>query len=94
VSRYEVVYTPRAERLIRGLDPGVRLLCLEAIRRLAEDPFRGKRLHGELREVFSYRTGDYRILYEIVRGKLRILVLAVGHRRDVYERVKRWLPPT
>ncbi len=90
MSRYEVVYTPRAERLIRGLDEGIRLLCLEAIRLLAEDPLRGKRLHGELKGVFSYRTGDYRILYEVHQRQLRVLVLALGHRRDIYERIKRW----
>ena len=32
------------------------------------------------------RTGDFRIVYEIHDGRLLVLVLAVGHRRDVYDR--------
>jgi mRNA interferase RelE/StbE len=32
------------------------------------------------------RTGDYRIVYEINDGELLVLVLAVGHRRDIYQR--------
>ena len=33
---------------------------------------------------YSYRVGSYRILYRLIKGELRILVLDIGHRRDVY----------
>jgi mRNA interferase RelE/StbE len=32
------------------------------------------------------RTGDYRIIYEIHDGELLVLVVAIGHRRDIYRR--------
>lgn len=32
------------------------------------------------------RTGNYRIVYEIHDSKLLVLVIAIGHRRDIYER--------
>ena len=36
-------------------------------------------------EEYRIRVGDYRVLYEIEDAVLRILVVRVGHRRDVYE---------
>ncbi len=91
MSRYEVRYTPTAARAIRRLPADVRCLCAAAIARLAEEPERGKRLHGVLRGLSSYRTGAYRIVYRVEQGVLLIVVVGVGHRRDVYERLSRRL---
>jgi mRNA interferase RelE/StbE len=50
------------------------------------DPRRfGKGLRAELAGLWRYRVGDYRILCQIRDGELLILVVSVGHRRDVYE---------
>jgi len=50
------------------------------------DPRRfGKGLKADLAGLWRYRVGDYRILCQIVDGELIVLVVAVGHRRDVYE---------
>jgi mRNA interferase RelE/StbE len=62
-----------------------------ALEELAEDPERGKPLRMTLQGLRSWRTGDFRIVYRIVTDRIEILVLAVGHRRDVYERVRRLL---
>ena len=49
------------------------------------DPRRfGKRLKGELFGLWRYRVGDYRILCQIKDGELLVLVVGVGHRKDVY----------
>jgi mRNA interferase RelE/StbE len=90
-KRFEVRYTPAAARAIRRLDADLRAACGEAIRRLATDPARGKRLRGGLQGLWCYRTGDYRIVYELRARQLVILVVGLGHRRDVYERLKRRL---
>jgi mRNA interferase RelE/StbE len=42
-----------------------------------------------LRGLWSYRVGDYRVVYEIRRRALVVLVLAIGHRRAIYESVRR-----
>ena len=50
------------------------------------DPRRfGKGLRADLAGLWRYRVGDYRILCQIRDGELLVLVVAVGHRRDVYE---------
>ena len=51
-----------------------------------DDPRRfGKGLKADLAGLWRYRVGDYRILCQIRDRELLVLVVAVGHRRDVYE---------
>jgi mRNA interferase RelE/StbE len=51
-----------------------------------EDPRRfGKGLKADLAGLWRYRVGDYRILCQIKDGELLVLVVAVGHRRQVYD---------
>jgi mRNA interferase RelE/StbE len=51
----------------------------------AENPRQwGKPLHGEKRDLWRYRVGDYRLICDIQDDKVLVLVLAVGHRKDVY----------
>jgi mRNA interferase RelE/StbE len=50
-----------------------------------EDPRRfGKALHADLAGLWRYRVGDYRILCQISDGRLIVLVVSVGHRKNVY----------
>jgi len=51
----------------------------------ADDPRQwGKPLHGEKRGLWRYRVGDYRLICDIQDEKIIILVLELGHRKDVY----------
>jgi mRNA interferase RelE/StbE len=50
-----------------------------------DDPRRfGKGLKAELAGLWRYRVGDYRVLCQIRDGELLVLVVAVGHRKDIY----------
>lgn len=69
---------PTAQRIYRYL--GERVAPLEDPRGL------GKALSGPLGELWRYRVGDYRVVAEIRQNVLTVLVLRVGHRRDVYKR--------
>jgi mRNA interferase RelE/StbE len=71
----------KALRRIRKTD---RLRLIEAIDRLATEPAAGGVLKGEFRGLRRLRVGSYRIVYEVDEGKLTILVVRVGHRKDVY----------
>lgn len=51
----------------------------------AENPRQwGKPLHGEKRSLWRYRVGDYRLICDIQDERLVVLLLEVGHRKDVY----------
>ncbi len=89
MRRFEARYTRTAARAIRRLPSDLQTLCAAAIARLVEAPDCGKRLHGVLAGYRSYRTGAYRIVYRVERDYLVIVVVAVGHLRDIYERLRR-----
>ena len=72
-----------ARELARIATPA-RTRVAEAIDGLAENPFTGTALKGELRGLRRIRVGEYRIVYEIQEGELVVLVIRVRHRRDVY----------
>ena len=85
---WTVSYTKSAAKAIRTLDPQVQSKVSAAISVLIEDPMRGKPLQLTLRGLRSWRTGDWRIVYRATRERLEILVVAVGHRREVYDRIR------
>ncbi len=84
---YQVRLAPAAVRQLRKLDPPGRRRVQAAIDLLAEDPRPpgARQLVGGAGE-WRVRTGDFRIIYDIRDGDLLVLVVKVGHRRDVYER--------
>ncbi len=81
-------YTRSAARAIHRLDPQIRVRVRAAIEVLMEDPLRGKPLQLTLRGLRSWRTGDWRIVYRILEDRVEVLVVAVGHRREVYDRLR------
>lgn len=84
---YRVEVAPAALRQLRKLDPPARRRVQAAIELLSDEPRPGgaKKLAGGDGE-WRVRTGDYRIVYEIRDSVLLILVVAVGHRREIYRR--------
>ncbi len=85
---WRVSYTRSAARAIRRLDPQIRVRVRAAIEVLMGDPLRGKPLQLTLRGLRSWRTGDWRIVYRVLEDRVEILVVAVGHRREVYDRLR------
>ncbi len=83
-SAYRIEVSPAAARQLRKLDPAARRRVQAAVELLAEEPrpARAKKLMGGDGE-WRVRTGDFRIVYEIKDQVLLVLVLAVGHRREV-----------
>ena len=84
---YTVVLRPHAFRAMKKLPVEVRRRLQPAIDTLANTPRPAgvKKLSGT-EEVYRIRVDDYRILYEIQDAVLRVLVIEVGHRREVYRR--------
>lgn len=84
---YRVDVAPAAVGQLRKLDGPALRRIQAAIELLAEQPrpSGAKKLVGGSGE-WRVRTGDYRIVYEINDDVLRVLVIAVGHRREIYQR--------
>ncbi|MBB1509843.1 MULTISPECIES: type II toxin-antitoxin system RelE/ParE family toxin [unclassified Tessaracoccus] len=84
---YRIEVAPAAVRQLRKLDRGAQRRVQAAIELLASGPrpSGAKKLVGGDGE-WRVRTGDYRIVYEIHDNVLLVLVVAIGHRRDIYER--------
>jgi mRNA interferase RelE/StbE len=52
---------------------------------LVEEPYpRGTRKLSGYDDVFRIRVGRFRVLYSVVKNRLVILILKIGHRKDVY----------
>jgi len=85
---WEVSYTRSAAKAIRKLDAQTRSQVRAAMDRLREDPLRGKPLQLTLKGLRSWRTGEWRIVYRVTHDRLEVLVVAVGHRREVYDRLR------
>ncbi len=86
MSAYRIKVRPAAMRALRKLDPDVRPRIQGAIALLAQDPRppSARALRG--RPGFRVRVGDCRIIYTIEDAALVVVVVALGHRRDLYER--------
>jgi mRNA interferase RelE/StbE len=84
---FGIRYTSAAAKQIRKLDRSAQLRVLAAVEILSETPRppKGKQLVGGDGE-WRIRTGDYRIIYEIHDQELLILVVRVGHRKEIYRR--------
>lgn len=83
---YRIELRPAAVRALEKLDPPIRRRIQGAITLLAEEPRppAARALRG--RPGLRIRVGDYRIVYTVADDVLLIVVVTVGHRRDVYDR--------
>lgn len=85
MSAYRVELRPAAARALRKLDPQVQRRIQGAIGLLAQDPRPpgARALQG--RPGLRVRVGDYRIIYTVEDDVLLVVVVRLGHRRDIYD---------
>jgi mRNA interferase RelE/StbE len=82
---YTVEFTHRAEKDFRGLSPEIQRRLASKIDALAIDPRpHGVKILAGSEDIFRLRIGDYRILYRILDDHLVILLVKIGHRREIY----------
>jgi len=86
VSRYRIELTRHAAKSLPRLDRPALRRVQAALDLLADNPRppRARALAQWPAGTYRVRTGDYRILYEIHDDVLLVLVVRVGHRRDVF----------
>jgi len=86
---YSVKFTKEATDNIVALPVKKKRQIRDGIQRIAVDPSLGKCLTNKLIGLYSYRSGDYRIIYKILHQQVLIIVLAIGHRKDIYKKVSK-----
>ena len=84
---YTVQLAPAAKRQLRKLDRSIQDRVVRRLEKLEKDPRppRVEKMEGD-ESTYRIRMGEYRIVYEIRDKVLVVLVLKVGHRREVYRR--------
>jgi len=82
--RYSIEITRKAQKALSRIPDDYQDKIISTIQDLADEPFPPgtKKLSG--REAWRIRVGVYRIIYEVHQEVLSILVVLVGHRKDVY----------
>ncbi len=82
---YQVLIEKPARKQLEKLPPQIYEMLVAAIAALSDNPRPSgcKKLTG--RNAYRIRVGDYRIIYTIDDGQLVVIVLAVGHRKHIYE---------
>lgn len=83
---WQIEFTPAAAKQLEKIGPANGRRISGFLReKIANDPHcHGKALKGALREFWQYRVGNFRMLARIEEQKLLVLVVRVGHRKDVY----------
>jgi mRNA interferase RelE/StbE len=81
---YKIVLPKKAQKDLNEIDVRYKQKIQAALLSLSSDPFLGKKLRGEMKEQRSYEVWPYRIIYEIRRKELVILIIRIGHRQGVY----------
>ncbi len=89
-SRYSVVITREAEKILKKLDPAVFQIIQNATRKLKDSPELGKPLTGRLKGLFSWKVSRYRIVYSVPKEEKKIVIVGAGLRkegdkRDIYQ---------
>ena len=82
---------PHVSETIQHLSPDLKRSIKASVRALCGNPNEGASLVKELEGLWKYRVSRFRIVYAIDRRRKVIRVMAVGHRRSVYEKMTVYL---
>ncbi len=82
---YDIVYSDKAVKQLEKLDREIHVRIITTLERLRIRPESHdiKKLVGM--PGFRFRVGDYRVIFDLEKEKLLILVLEIGHRRNIYD---------
>ena len=82
---YDIVFSSTARKQLRSLEKNTQEHIIKVLERVRFRPEKFvKRLVGDL--GYRLRVGDYRIIMDIDRGNLIILVIKIGHRKNIYKK--------
>ncbi len=82
---YSIIFNPQAEIQLKKLDKLIQERILNSLDRIKIRPFSYdvKKLQGT--SYYRLRIGDYRIILDIKQDKLIIIIIEIGHRKNIYK---------
>lgn len=85
---YAVLLAPAAERQLKAFDKPLQQRIARRLARLGDHPRPPgvEKLEGE-DDLYRVREGDYRVIYTIQDRQLIVLVVKIGHRKEVYRKL-------
>ncbi|MEN8236900.1 MAG: type II toxin-antitoxin system RelE/ParE family toxin [Pseudomonadota bacterium] len=85
---YKALFTPQAAKSLKKLPSNIRNLISRKIDTLLENPFpyNSEKLKG-YQSLHKTRVGDYRIIYQVEQESITIVIVRIGHRREVYQKL-------
>lgn len=85
---YRLDVPPHVSQVIRHLPPDLKRRIKLALRAICQDPHLGILLRGTLAGFLKYPVKRFRIVYSINQSRRVIRILALGHRRGIYEEIE------
>lgn len=86
--KYKVVYEKKAIKSLSRIDKSQQNMIFAWIEKnLVNTDYpqkHGKALKGNLKEYWRYKVGNYRILADINDAEIKIIIINIGHRKEIY----------
>ena len=82
---YYIIISPRAKKQLKLIKKIYQQAINEALEEIIYYPLAGKPLTRELTGKYSYKIGNYRIIYKISKRDQKIYVISAGHRATIYK---------
>lgn len=82
---YKIILGKKSENFFRKLEKKEQERITKKFEELEKNPKLGKPLTANLAGLWSLRFGDYRAIYQLKQNELIILILKLGHRKNVYD---------
>lgn len=91
---HQIFVLPKAQRQVKALPLPVQQRVNKAVKALRDNPWPpGAKKLKDTQDLYRIRVGDYRVIYGVGGDLLLVLVVTVGHRKDVYEKLlKKYTP--
>jgi mRNA interferase RelE/StbE len=84
--KFQIIWSESAAKELKKLDRTVASRIYKKVSLLGENPYHFDVIKTVGDPYFRLRVGDYRVIFDIQNDMLRILVLKVGHRKNVYKK--------
>jgi len=81
---YKIFFDINAKKVIKKIEKGERRKITDRIKKLEANPRLGKRLSGNLFGLWKLRVDKFRIFYKIIEENLIIVIVEIGHRKNIY----------